>query len=300
MKRFAGFLLLPFAFCLGTSRSIAQSQPSPPQPSRAQSSAIDIVAAGTKIELVLTRAVWAISAKTGDPVYAQVSFPIVTANGVTIPAGTYVQGTIEDVTRPTRRTNRAVIDVLFTKIIFAGGYVVTLPEDAGAAAAASDPAGSAARSGQNETLIAITVQVTTANDLLLDNGADVEMTLGAPLELDAKQVAKAGPLSRAPQPGQFLSASMCRYIPGTPGSPGTPNTVIPGSPGTPDTVIPGGPGMPDTVIPGTPATPDTVIPGTPGTPGFPGHYCAPKPLVLSCALVAPSKATSTSQPKAAK
>ena len=56
---------------------------------------------------------------------------------------------------------------------------------------------------QGETLIAITIQVTTANDLLLDNGAEVEMTLGAPLELDAKQVAQSIPLSRVPAPGQL-------------------------------------------------------------------------------------------------
>ena len=73
-----------------------------------------------------------------------------------------------------------------------------------------------------ETLIAITIQVTTTNDLLLDNGAEVEMTLGAPLELDAKQVAQSIPLSRVPAPGQLKSATLCRDIPGSPGSPGTP------------------------------------------------------------------------------
>ena len=295
MRRFVSFLLL--VCCFGASSSIAQSHLSQLQPSPIQSPAI-VVASGTKIELVLTRPVWAISAKTGDQVYAQTSFPIVTGKGVAIPAGTFVQGTIENVTRPARRTNRAEIDVLFTKMIFADGYVVTLPGDIGATTIGA--ARSAAQSGIGETLIAITIQVTTANDLLLDNGSAIEMTLGAPLELDAKQVARAGPLSRGPQPGLLASATQCRFIPGTPGSPGTPDTVIPGSPGTPDTVIPGGPGMPDTVIPGSPATPDTVIPGTPGTPGFPGSYCPPRPLVVSCTLVVRNKPSSTSQPQAAK
>jgi len=244
------------------------------------------------------RPVWAISAKKGDQVYAQTSFPIAMGNRVVIPAGTYVQGTIEAVTRPTRRMSRAEIQVLFTKFIFADGYVVALPGSPGTVAI--DPAGSAVPSALGETLIAIAIQVTTANDLLLDNGAVVEMTLGAPLALDAQQVARAGPISHAPQPGQLPSATQCRFVPGTPGTPGTSDTVIPGSPGTPDTVIPGGPGMPDTVIPGTPATPDTVIPGTPGTPGTPDSYCPAKPMVISCALVAPRKPSSTSQPEAAK
>lgn len=298
MRRFERILLVLFVFCLGLSSSAALSQPSPLQPSPTQSPATVTVASGTKIELVLTRPVRAISAKTGDPVYAQTSFPIVMGNIVAIPAGTFVQGTIENVTRPTRRTNRAEIDVLFTKMIFAGGYVVSLPGDMGATAIGAQE--STAQNGSGETLIAITIQVSTANDLLLDNGAVVEMTLGAPLELDAEQVARAGPLSHAPQPGQLQSATLCRYIPGTPGTPGTPDTVIPGSPGTPSTTIPGGPGMPDIVIPGTPATPDTVIPGSPGTPGVPGNYCPPKPMVVSCALVVRSKSSLTSQPEAAK
>lgn len=298
MKDLARFLLLPLVYCLGVSSSTAQSQPSPSQPSPTQFSPTITVASGTRIELVLTRPVWAISAKAGDQVYAQVSFPIVSGNGIAIPAGTYVQGTIEEVTRPTRRTSRAEIKVLFTKLIFADSYVVSLPGDPGAMAIGST--GSASSSALGETLIAIAVQVSTANDLLLDNGAVIEMALAAPLELDAKQVARAGPLSRAPQPGQLASATQCRFVPGSPGTPGTSDTVIPGSPGTPDTVIPGGPGMPDTVIPGTPATPSTVIPGSPGTPGFAGRSCPPKPMVLSCTLVVPDKTSSTSQPEAAK
>jgi len=176
--------------------------------------------------------------------------------------------------------------VLFTQIVFADGYVVALQ---GGTKAASDASSAVRQSSDAETLIAINIQATTGNDLLLDNGADVEMTLEAPLALDSRLTAQAIPLSRAPRPDLMRTASRCTYIPGTPGTPGTPDTVIPGTPGTPDTVIPGGPGMPDTVIPGTPATPDTVIPGTPGTPGIPGTVCPPKPLVISCMPVAGNK-----------
>ena len=263
------------------------------QPSPANSPASITVPAGTKVELVVTRPEWAQSAKVGDTVYAQTSFPVVAGGGMAIPAGTYVEGTIKSVTRPTRKFDRAVIQVLFTKIVFANGYIVDLP---GATSAMQAPA---ANPAQGETLIAITIQVTPANDLLLDNGAEVEMTLGAPLQLDAKQVAHSIPFSRLPQPGQLRSATACRNIPGSPGTPGTPDTVIPGSPGTPSTTISQGPDLPDIVIPGTPATPDTVIPGSPGTSGTPDYICPAEPLVISSTPVN-TQPTQSSQPVAAR
>jgi hypothetical protein len=267
------------------------------QPSATDASLSVTLSAGTKVELLVTRPVRTLTAKAGDVIYAQTSFPVVLGTGIAIPAGTYVEGTIESVTRPTRRTNRAEIEVLFTKIIFANGYVVPLPGDPDITGTTP---GAGPQSEDAETLIAITIQATTANDLLLDNGADVEMTLAAPLALDAEQIAEAIPLSRTPQPGQFKSATQCRNIPGSPGMPGTPDTVIPGSPGTPDITIPGGPGMPDTTIPGTPATPPTVIPGSPGTPGTPDTICPAAPMVISCAPVVKHKQPLTSQPVAAR
>ncbi len=261
------------------------------QPSAASPHASVTLPSGTKIELVVTRPEWAQSAKDGDTLYAQTSFPVVAGGSMAIPAGTYVQGTIESVTQPTRKLEHAEIQVLFTKIIFASGYTVELPGGTTTMPAPPVP---------GETLIAITIQVTTANDLLLDNGSEVEMTLGAPLELDAKEIAQSIPLSRVPAPGQLQSATLCRNIPGSPGTPGTPDTVIPGSPGTPDITIPGGPGMPDTVIPGTPATPDTVIPGSPGDPGTPDYFCPAKPLVISSAPVVTNQPTPNAQPVAAR
>jgi hypothetical protein len=125
------------------------------------------------------------------------------------------------------------------------------------------------------------VQVTSRNDVLLDNGAQFDMVVQTPLTLDATKVAKAVRQSRPPAVAPARSASMCRPIPATPG---TPDTVIPGTPGTmatPDIVIPGANGMPPTVIPGTPATPGTsptIISGTAGSPGIP---CPAQPAVVS-------------------
>jgi len=297
VKRFGSILLSALLFIFPISGLAGPMQAEAAQPSAAGTSPPIILSAGTKVELLVTRPVRALTAKAGDPIYAQTSFPVVTGTGIAIPAGTYVEGTIESVTRPTRRSNRAEIEVLFTKIVFANGYVAPLPGDPGATGTAP---GGGPQSENNETLIAITIQATMANDLLLDNGANLEMTLGAPLALDAQQIAQAIPLSRTPQPGQFKSATQCRGIPGSPGTPGSPDTVIPGSPGTPSTTIPGGPGMPDITIPGTPATPDTVIPGSPGSPGSPDSICPAAPMVISCAPVFKNKQPLTPQPVAAR
>ncbi len=227
--------------------------------------------AGTKVELVVTAPVWAKTAKASDPIYLQTTFPVATGSRIAIPAGTYVQGTLLSATRPTRKLKQAELQVLFTKIIFANGYAVALPA-APTVIPADGPAATASK---------ITVQETTTNDLLLDNGAQIEMTLAAPLPLDAAQTSAAIAVTLPPTPDSMRSATLCRPTEGTPGTLGTPDTVIPGSPGTPSTTIPGGPGMPDITIPGTPPTPDTVIPGTQGSPGSPGTSCPAVPMVTA-------------------
>lgn len=233
---------------------------------------------GTRISLAVTAPVWARTAKAGDAVYTQVYFPVTTGKVIAIPVGTYVQGTIQSIARPSRFKGRAHIQALFTTIIFANGYAASLP----GLPSVADPAHTTdAQSPLSPTLMDLSVNVSSSNDLLLDNGTQFDIVLAAPLSLDAKQIAAAVLLGRTVDLGKFKSATQCRPTPGIPGSPGTSDTVIPGSPGTPDITIPGGPGMPDTTIPGMPATPPTVIPGTPGTPGFPGQNCPPPPIVLS-------------------
>ena len=223
-----------------------------------------VVPAGTTVTLALTSPVMAGTAKAGNSIYAETAFPVVVNNHMAIPVGTYVQGTIDSLTLPARSSAHARFQIRFAKIIFANGYAVMLP-----------PAQESQQPSDVIAAVAIPyVEVSTANDVLLDNGTQIEMVLQLPLKLDAGQVAadvrqiKAGPLP------PFKSATQCRP------SPGTPDTIFPGTPGTPGTpptVIPGGPGMPDTVIPGTP--------GTPGTPesvisGIPAVYCPGPPVVI--------------------
>ncbi len=257
--------------------------------------------AGTKIELAVTAPVWARTAKSGDTLYSQVDFPVLAGNSIAIPAGTYVQGEILSLTRPSRFKSHAEIQVLFSTIIFANGYAVQLPTPPNIAAtfapvgAKNSPAPSA-NAAPSPVVMKLTVDVSSANDLLLDNGSQLDMSLASPLQLDSHQLAAAIAASRPVDLGQFKSATLCRPTAGTPGTPGSPDTVIPGSPGTPSTTIPGGPGMPDTVIPGTPATPPTVIPGSPGTPGFPGSSCPAPPLVVSSVPLIASPPSSVAVP----
>lgn len=243
------------------------------------------IPAGATMQVALIRPVWASTASPGASIYAQTTFPVTVGGKIAVPPGTFVEGRLEKVTRPAHRSNRGELQILFTHIIFANGYVAALPGAEIGEPSPAAPAVAGTPDSPADTLIAVAIQVSQRNDLLLDNGAQIEITLASPLTLDPQAVAAAIPLSRAPVPGQFKSASLCRPIPGSPGTMGTPDTVIPGSPGTPDTVAPGGPGMPDTVIPGTPATPSTTIPGTPGTPGSPEIPCPIPPIVISSAPI---------------
>jgi len=237
-----------------------------------------VLPSGTKIQMAVIRPVWAKTVKIGDPLYAQTIFPAGVGQSVDVPAGTYVQGQIDSVSKPTRKLKRAALRVQFDKLIYADGY--TVPFNSAGANPVSD----------------VDVQVAVANDLLLDNGAQVEMTLTSSLALDAGHVAASILLSKAPIPGSFRGATLCRFVPGSPGTPGSPDTVIPGTSGTPDTIIPGSNGSPDIVIPGIPATPGTVIPGAAGTPDSPAIPCPAPPLVISCVAEVNPAVSSSNKP----
>lgn len=85
------------------------------------------VPAGTKVLLQLRSAVNTKSAKPGDGVYLASTFPVVVGNRVLIPAGVYVQGVVDRVTRAGRVKGRAQLDMHFSSIIFPNGTVVEIP-----------------------------------------------------------------------------------------------------------------------------------------------------------------------------
>jgi hypothetical protein len=274
---------LLMAILLIAVASAAQTAPLPPagqgqpQAGTAIVKSRIVIPAGTTVSLALTHPILTQTAKAGDGVYAETIFPVAVNNQMVIPTGTYVQGQIDMLTRPGWLSPHAQFQMHFAKIIYANGYTVLLPgpqkaniEQPPAAADDVIPAVASAY-----------IMVSSSNDVLLDNGTQIEMVLQVPVRLNAAKVAAAVRNSNPAPLAQFASASRCRPIPGTPGTPDTVMPGTPGTPGTPPTVIPGGPGMPPTVIPGTPGTPGTpptVISGTPGTPYIP---CPSPPVVTS-------------------
>jgi len=109
----------------------AVSQTAPPEAEGSKNSS-DVpvrvtVPAGTRIPLVLKHAISTRSVRPGDPVYLETSFPVAQNNRILIPAGTYVQGVVDNVRRPGRVSGRAELLMHFTSLIFPNGYTLSLP-----------------------------------------------------------------------------------------------------------------------------------------------------------------------------
>src|SRR5687767_6781228 len=60
------------------------------------------VPAGAKVPLELRQPISTKGARAGDPIYARTTFPIVVGGVIVIPAGTWVQGTVDTVKRAGR------------------------------------------------------------------------------------------------------------------------------------------------------------------------------------------------------
>ena len=84
------------------------------------------IPAGTRVPLTLKQAISTKTARDGDPVYAETSFPFVVNERVVIPAGTYIQGKITRVQRGGHVKGRAELLVHFTSMIYPSGYTVML------------------------------------------------------------------------------------------------------------------------------------------------------------------------------
>jgi len=86
-----------------------------------------IIPAGTMVPLALKQAISTKTAKEGDPVYCETTFPFVLNDKIVIPAGTYVQGKISRIQRAGRVKGRAELLMHFTSMIYPSGYTVMLP-----------------------------------------------------------------------------------------------------------------------------------------------------------------------------
>ncbi len=205
------------AFNPGTADTAAAPAPLPPPL---------VVPAGTKIPLALKQGISTHSARVGDPVYAQTTFPISQNNTIVIPVGTFVQGTIRSIVRPGKVKGRAELQMNFTSMIFPSGYTVVLPgavegvpgsndsairdpegtiqqsgskgKDAqtiGTTAAGGALIGALADSGKGAGIGAgaggvvglATVLLTRGPDVQLGSGSAVEMVLERSIEVDKSQ-----------------------------------------------------------------------------------------------------------------
>lgn len=92
------------------------------------------IPAGTRISLVLTQPVQSRYVRRGDDVFAQIVSPVDSGNQVVIPAGTFVQGSIEKLGR---RSTEGELRLQSLSITFPDGYVapiagpITLHSDEG-------------------------------------------------------------------------------------------------------------------------------------------------------------------------
>jgi hypothetical protein len=93
-----------------------------------------VVPSGTRLPLILHNAVTTRNAKPGDPIYLETLFPIVIDNRILIPAGSYVQGEIQEAKRPGKVKGTGEIRLRLNSMILPNGYAVdfnAVPTNAG-------------------------------------------------------------------------------------------------------------------------------------------------------------------------
>jgi len=117
------FLTLASALCAS-----AQTETATASNTTAETTTTQItVPAGTQVLLHLRSPIDTKTAKVGDGVYCQTSFPVTQNNVAVIPAGTFVKGKIAQVKRAGKIKGRAEILFNFTTMIFPNGYTIDLP-----------------------------------------------------------------------------------------------------------------------------------------------------------------------------
>lgn len=259
MKRFVFFvvaaLLLPGA--------LAQQQPGndagePPPPAAAATpnddnaavkdaavkSSVVTLPAGTRVLLVLKNAISSRTARPGDAVYLQTSFPVVQDGYVAIPAGTYVQGVVDSARRSGRVKGRAEIQMHFTRLVYPNGYMVSMVSSVGASDSSDtqrveDKEGTVraeGTKGRDAATVAtatgvgtvsgglgtgtwrgagigagigagvglLTTMLTRGNEVRFEPGSTVDMVLQRPIAIDVSRVA-SDPMQAPPPPQRVLA-----------------------------------------------------------------------------------------------
>lgn len=108
--------------CLAQEQPPA-TEPAPPDAATAQPAASVTIPAGTRLALVLTHPIQSRYIHRGDDIYAQVTSPVDSGNEVVIPAGTFVQGTVDKLGR---NGSRGELHLQSMAITFPDGYVTPI------------------------------------------------------------------------------------------------------------------------------------------------------------------------------
>jgi type IV secretion system protein VirB10 len=125
-------LLAVGASCAAQQPDGPQSDAPPPiapKPVAAQSAGSGeriTVPAGTRVGVVLQNGISTRSAKPGDSIYLQTSFPITLNNRIVIPVGSYLRGALLDSKRPGRIKGRGEFRLRLDTLILPNGYTVSL------------------------------------------------------------------------------------------------------------------------------------------------------------------------------
>jgi hypothetical protein len=265
------------------------------------------VPASTRLALVLTNPVSTNAMHRGDVVYAQTTAPVIVGDRTVIPAGIFVQGKIEKLTR---NGSRAEMLMSSASAVFPNGYIVNVagplnvesdegtawrnPSTAARTGAIIAPIaggglgaliGSTVHTTQSTSLGGTTLTQSTPKGLAI--GSMVGLAVGGAVSLaillNSRRffVDVGSPMEMTlPQPLTLSANRVADAVRQAQEHPVAAPTAAPRPLPYPyyDRGIcftPGTPGTPPTVIPGTPpigdspGTPATVIPGSPGTPGTP-------------------------------
>jgi type IV secretion system protein VirB10 len=114
--------------CLAMSAASFGQQPTDTTSATEQKAVQTVeIPAGTKVALRLKQAISTKTAREGDAVYAETTFPIAIDDRILIPVGTYVQGKISHIQRGGHIKGRAELMIHFTSMIYPSGYTVMLP-----------------------------------------------------------------------------------------------------------------------------------------------------------------------------
>lgn len=117
-------IFLPLSFILLVVATVVAQTPEPPKaaPATAEPAKTGfIVPPGTRVPLLLINTISTRNAHEGDQIYLETAFPVVVAQKIVIPPGSYVRGTITQVKRPGRVKGRGEVYLRFDSLTLPNG-----------------------------------------------------------------------------------------------------------------------------------------------------------------------------------